>query len=118
MTFGHGGARENTGGHHVLTPERAAARADFELERARHERVKREAREYALAQQRAQYLPRATQRAAAETAYAVLSQSLRALPDRIEAAGLGADVAREVGVQINDALDELREAFGRMTAPQ
>jgi hypothetical protein len=116
MSFNnHGGAREGTGGHFVLSPERAAIRIEFEAEQARHERVKREAREYDLAQLRAQYLPREAQQAAAATVLAVLTHSLRAIPGRLESLGLGAEVAKETAAQIDDALVEVAAAFDRMT---
>ena len=75
MTAGHwGGARENSGPKKAgyVMPE---GRADFERERADHERVKREQREFKLAVEKGQYTPREAVQQAASTALAVLTPS-------------------------------------------
>lgn len=65
------------------SPEEAAQRS-YEQERAAHETVKREEREFKLAIMRGEYLPREAQRQAAATLVAVLTQGLRSIPDNIE----------------------------------
>jgi phage terminase Nu1 subunit (DNA packaging protein) len=65
------------------SPE-ADAQRSYEQERAAHETVKREEREFKLAIMRGEYLPREAQRQAAATLVAVLTQGLRSIPDNIE----------------------------------
>ena len=122
MALGHGGAREGAGrprgtaGGDKLNAERAVSRADFENERALHERVKREEREFEFAVKRGEYLPRAVQQSAAATALAVLTQSLRSIPDNLERTlGLAPEAVELVAQQIDDGLAEVAAAFRMMT---
>lgn len=117
MALGHGGAREGAGRPAGSTPpERATARADFEQERARHEKIKADEREFEFAIKRGEYLPRVSQQAAAATALAVLTQSLRSIPDNIERSlGLGPEAVEQIAVQIDSALAEVALAFKAMT---
>lgn len=82
---GWGGYREGSGRKPNGYPE-SPERKDFEAERALHEKVKREQREFKLAQERGEYLPRAAVRQASATAVALLSQALQSLPDNLERA--------------------------------
>lgn len=118
MAFDHGGAREGAGrpAGSATNPERAAARAEFETERAEHERVKRLEREFEFAIKRGEYLPRDAQRSAAATALAVLTQALRSVPDNLERSlGLAPEAAEQVGIEIDNALAEVAAAFKAMT---
>lgn len=111
-----GGAREGAGGAGRVSPERAAARLDFENERALHERVKREEREFEFAIKQGAYLPRAVQQSAAATALAILTQSLRSVPDNLERSlGLGPEAVEAIAIQIDEALAEVALAFKAMT---
>lgn len=118
MTHGHGGARAGAGrpAGSATNPERAAARADFETERAEHERVKRLEREWEFAVKRGEYLPRVVQQSAAATALAVLTQALRSIPDNLERSlGLAPEAVEMVAQQIDDGLAEVAAAFRAMT---
>lgn len=122
MALGHGGAREGAGrprgsvGGDKLNAERAAARYDFEAERARHERIKADEREFEFAVKRGEYLPRAVQQSAAATALAVLTQALRSIPDNLERTlGLAPEAVEMVARQIDDGLAEVAAAFRAMT---
>lgn len=95
---------------------RGQAKADFDVEKALHERVKREEREFEFGIKQGHYLPRAVQQSAAATALAVLTQSLRSIPDNLERSlGLGPETVEAVAVQIDDALAEVALAFKAMT---
>jgi hypothetical protein len=92
------------------------ARADFEQERAEHERVKKEQRAHRLAVERGEFLPRAPIRQASATALAVLTQSLRSIPDNLERKlALPPDVVEQLAVEIDAALSECAAAFRAMT---
>ena len=92
------------------------ARADFEAERARHEKIKADEREFEFAVKKGEYLPRDIQRQAAATAIAVLTQSLRSIPDNLERSlGLAPETVEAVAIQIDEALAEVAAAFKAMT---
>jgi hypothetical protein len=117
VALGHGGAREGAGRPRGgADPERTAAKVDFEVEKALHEKVKREEREFNFAVTRGEYLPRESQQTAAATALAVLTQSLRSIPDVLERTlGLGPETVEQIGVHIDNALAEVAAAFKTMT---
>ena len=113
---GWGGARAGAGAKPdgYVPP---AGRADFELERAEHERVKREQREFKLAVEKGEYLPRAAQQQAAATALAVLTQSLQSIPDNLERiCGLTPKQAETAQGLVDKALNELATAFNARRA--
>ena len=111
----HGGYRPGSGGFHRLTPERTAAKRDFEQERARLEGLKADEKEIDLAIKRGEYLPRAAQQQAAATALAVLTQSLRSIPDNIERTlGVDPSVVESIAQQVDAALAECAVAFKAM----
>lgn len=115
MTAGTwGGARPGSG---PKPPgyEPSEERLDYERERADHERVKRLEREFNLAVKQAQYLPREAVGQASATALAVLTQSLRSIPDNLErACGLTPQQAEQAQQVIDAALAELAAAFRSM----
>jgi hypothetical protein len=117
MAFGHGGAREGAGRPvGAPDPDRAANRADFEEQRARHEKIKADEREFEFAVKKGEYLPRVAQQAASATALAILTQSLRSIPDNLERSlGLNPEAVEQVAIQIDDALAEVAMAFKAMT---
>jgi hypothetical protein len=103
-------------GGDALRPERTKAKADFEFEKARHERVKADKAEFDFAVQQGQYLPREVQQSAAATALAILTQSLRSIPDNVERSlGLGPEAVEQIAIQIDEALAEVALAFKTMT---
>lgn len=117
-----GGARRGSGPKPAgwQPPEFDAGTGDgstitFEAERARHEKVKREQREFKLAVERGEYLPRAVQAQAAATALSVLTQALRTLPDTLERVCALTPEQAEVAQQTVDAaLNEVAGAFRAM----
>lgn len=120
MALGHGGARAGAGrkavGGDALNAERAGVRADFEQERARHEKIKADEREFEFGVKKGEYLPRVAQKQAAATALAVLTQSLRSIPDNVERSlGLAPEVVEQIAIQIDEALSEVATAFEAMT---
>ena len=95
---------------------RGAAIAEFNEQKARHERLKADEREFNLEVSRGNYLPRDVQRQASATALAVLTQSLRSIPDNLEREfSLKPEVAEAIAVQIDSALAEIAGAFKAMT---
>lgn len=114
MSGGWGGYREGAG---AKPPgyEPSAERVDFERERAEHEKVKREQRQFKLAVEMGEYLPREAQRQASATALAVLTQSLRSLPDTLErVCSLTPEQADLAQQAVDAALLELATAFRSM----
>lgn len=114
MSGGWGGYREGAGAKPPgWTP--SAERVDFERERAEHERVKREQREFKLSVERGEYLSRVAVGQASATALAVLTQALRSVPDNLErACGLTPEQAEEAQAMIDAALSEVAAAFKAM----
>ena len=112
---GYGGYREGAG-RKPAGYEHPAERIEFEKERAEHERVKRLQREHALAVSTGQYLLRDDVRQASATLLAVLSQSLRSLPDNLERRlSLPPPVVEAIAAEIDSALGELGIALKSMT---
>lgn len=119
MALGHGGAREGAGRPPKVGGDslpRTGAKADFEFEKARHEKLKADERELELEIRRGNYLPRDVQRQASATALAVLTQSLRSVPDNLERMfSLPPPVVESIAIQIDSALAEVAQAFKAMT---
>ena len=115
MAGAHGGLREGAG-RKPPGYEHPAGRADFELERAEHERVKREQREFKLSQDRGEYSPRVAVRQAASTALAVLTQSLRSIADNCERQNpsLPPETLEMIERQVDQSLAEVFAAFKSM----
>ena len=115
MSSGWGGARRNTGPK-APGSEEADIQVRYDEERALHEKVKREQREFQLAVEKGEYLPREIQRQAASTALATLTQSLRSIPDNLERTlALQPVVVQSIAEQIDLALAELAQALRAMT---
>lgn len=115
MAGAHGGQREGAG-RKPLGYEHPEGRADFELERAAHEKVKREQREFALARERGEYVARAAVQQASATALAVLTQSIRSIPDNCERQlALAPEVVELIQQQIDAALSDAAAAFRAMS---
>lgn len=89
----------------------------FDRERAMHERVKREEREHKLAVARGEYLPRVVVQQASATALAVLTQSLRGIPDLLErSCNLTPGQAEAAQQTVDAALAEVAKAFEQLAA--
>jgi len=117
MALGHGGAREGAGRPSgPADPDRAQAKVDYEVEKARHEKIKADEREFEFGIKQGEYLPRVAQQTAAATALAILTQSLRSLPDNLERRlDLGPETVEQIAVEIDNALAEVAAAFKAMT---
>lgn len=117
MAGAHGGYREGAG-RKSADHKPSGAQVDFERERADHERVKREQREFKLAQERGEFVSRAAVRQASATALAVLTQSIRSIPDNCERQlALSPDVVELIEKQLDAALSEVSAAFRAMAGP-
>ena len=91
-------------------------RLDYEAARARNEAAKADLNELELAIKRGEYVPRAEVQAATATALSALSQTLRSVPDNLERTlGITPELAQEVGVQIDAALDDVANRFEELT---
>lgn len=113
MANGWGGAREGAG-NKPAGYEPPQAKLDFEVERAAHEKVKREQREFKLAQERGEYVPRAAVRQASATMLAVLSQ-IRSIPDNCERQfALSPEVVELMQQTIDASLSEVAAALKAM----
>jgi hypothetical protein len=112
-----GGARPGAGRKPAgyVEPPKPPAVIDFERERAEHERVKREQREFKLACDKGEYIARAEVAQAATTAVSVLTQSLRTLPDTLErTCSLTPEQAARADEIVDAALTEVAAAFRLM----
>lgn len=109
-------AGNHRSGRRPRDEETSAAMVDLDEQRARHEKIKADQREFKLATERGEYLPRADQRVAASTALAVLTQSLRSIPDNCERKlNLAPEVVEAMAREIDAALAEVAAAFKAMT---
>lgn len=105
-----GGARPGAGmpAGYVKPQERV----DYDVARARNELAKAELNELDLAIKRGEFVDRGSVREMAATALATLAQTLRSVPDNIERKmGASPEIAVEVGELIDNALDDIANAF-------
>jgi hypothetical protein len=112
-----GGARAGAGRppKGYVPPEPTTDQANFEKERAEHERVKREQREFKLATEKGEYLHREHVAQASATALSVLTQSLRSIPDNLErVCSLTPEQAELAQQAVDSALLEVSTAFRAM----
>lgn len=108
---GWGGARKGAGAKPAGW-EPPPERVDYEAARARNEAAKADLNELELAIKRNEYVLRASVQEATATALSALSQTLRAVPDNLERKlGVSPDVALEVGLLIDAALDDVASKF-------
>lgn len=111
---GWGGARPGSGrkpADYQAPPEKV----ELDQIRAEHEAVKKAEREFKLAREQGQYVPREAVRQASATALALLSQAVRSIPDNCERQlGLQPDVVAAIQDQCDAALTELAAAFKAM----
>lgn len=113
MANGHGGYRPGAGNKPAdYVP--SEAKVDLEVERAAHEKVKREQREFKLAQERGEYVSRAAIRQASATMLAVLAQ-IRSIPDNCERQfALPPETVELMQQTIDAALNEVAVALRAM----
>lgn len=117
MAGGWGGTREGSG-RKPEGYEPPPEKVDYDRERAEHERVKRKQREFKLAQERGEYLPRDAVRQASATVMAVMAQALRSLPDNLERQfALPPEVVEAISEQCDAALADLSVGLRKMAAP-
>lgn len=115
MTAGTWGGARPGAGRKGADYEPSADQQSYERERALHEAVKREEREFNLAVKQGQYIERQYVQQAAATALAVLTQSARSLPDNLErACGLTPQQAELAQQAVDAMLSELAAAFRSM----
>jgi phage terminase Nu1 subunit (DNA packaging protein) len=114
-TTGHGGYRPGAGDKPAgYVPPKE--RIDLDRERARNEKAKADLNELDLAVKRGEYVLRAEVRQATATALSALAQTMRSVPDNLERKlGVAPEVAQEVGVLIDAALDEVANQFEEIT---
>lgn len=114
MTIGRGGARPNSGPRGD-GEEKTTAQQDYDNEKARHEKIKADEREFKLAALKGEYVERSAVQQASATALSVLSQSLRSIPDNIERShALAPDVIDAIAQMVDAALMEASVAFQAM----
>lgn len=112
----NGGAREGSGRkpNGYVKPKEVQA---FDAARARNEQAKAELNELELKIKSGEYGSRAAFRQATATALASLAQTLRSVPDNLERRlGISPEIAAEVGMQIDDALNDIASEFEMMTS--
>lgn len=118
--FGWGGAREGAGRPPAdeTTPSRAEAKAEYEEQRARHERLKADKAEIELRQRMGELLERSNVELAAATAASVLVQSLRGLRDTLERKySLPIEALEAVDAEIDAALQNISVAYRALSVP-
>ena len=111
---GHGGARLGAGAKPAAyVPPKE--RIDLDKAKARNEQAKAELNELELAIRRGEFVERAAVKQFTATAFATLAQTLRSVPDNLERKlGVSAEVALEVGILIDNALNDIANAFEEM----
>ena len=113
---GHGGPRPGSGKkpNDYVKPKSVQ---DFDAARARNELAKAELNELEVKIKTNEYGSRAAFRQASATTLAALAQTLRSVPDNLERKlGVSPEVAAEVGIQIDAALNDLALEFEMMTS--
>ena len=104
---GRGGYRPNSG-RKKKEVEEEADYVSFTKAKARNESAKADLAELEYKIKTGQYVSRIAVQQASATAFATIAQSLRSIPDNLERKlGLAPEVAAEVGVLIDAALDDL-----------
>jgi len=113
-----GGARKGAGrkpADYVMPKERA----DYEEERALHEKSKRERSELAYQLELGEVVSRQAVQVAAATAFAMTAQSLRSLSDNLERKlGLDPAVAEQIELTVDAVLTDLSLALEALHAPK
>lgn len=90
-------------------------RLDFDAARARNESAKADLNELDLAIKRGEYVLRSAVQEATATALSALAQTLRSVPDNLERKlGVSPELALEVGIQIDAALNDVAAKFEEM----
>jgi beta-glucosidase-like glycosyl hydrolase len=112
------GGKRSGAGRKPVGYELSQERADYELERALHEKSKRERSELSYKIESGQVVSRQAVQQASATALAVAAQSLRSLPDNLERKlGLSPQVAEQIELTIDAILTDLSLALQAMHTP-
>lgn len=111
-----GGKRPNAGRKSAAVEAGSAdAHILYAKARAKKEAFQAQLAELEYKTKSGEYLPRADIRQAAATAYATIAQALRSIPDNLERRlGINAELAEEIGVLIDDAMNDLSSELERM----
>lgn len=118
MSLGWGGAREGAG-RKPAGYEKSEDEVSYDREKALHEQVKREQREFKLAVEKGEYLLQSAVSQASATAIALLAQSLRSIPANLErTCNLTAEQVEAAEQQIDTALAEVAKAFKALSGDQ
>ena len=113
----NGGARPGAG-RKPAGYELSEDRADYEAERALHEKSKRERSELQYKIDSGQVVSRLAVQEASATAFAITAQSLRSLPVNLERKlGLSPAIAEQIEQTIDAVLTELSAALEAMHSP-
>lgn len=116
MANGHGGYRQGAGrkpADYEPTPDQA----DLAANKARNEAAKADLNELELRIKSGEYVARVAVREETATALSTLAQSLRSVPDNLERKlGVSPEVAEEVGRLIDEALNDVADAFEQLAA--
>lgn len=111
-----GGARPGAGRPPGPTnKEKASADERYAVERAEHERIKREQREFALEVEKKRYVLADEVRQKATQCLAELAQTLRTVPDNLEREGLSIDWCQKVEAVIEAAMTTAAQNMSLMT---
>mgnify|MGYP001163370505 CR=1 FL=1 len=116
---GWGGAREGAGRPAGVPadPDRQWSKAEYDAQKARHERIKADQAEFDYLIKRGQYVERAAVVQASATAYAIAAQGLRSLRDNLERrVGLPAEVLDLVATEVDNALENVARSFKALAA--
>lgn len=105
----HGGARANSGRKSAALEGGAAdAHIVYAKSRAKKEAFAAAMAELDYKKASGQFVPREDVREAAATAFSTIAQTLRSIPDNIERKlGVTPEIAEEIGILIDDAMNEL-----------
>lgn len=115
MTIGRGGARPGSGPKSEGY-EASGSQAEYDAQKARHERIKADEREFKLAVSMGEYIERSVVQQASATVLSMLTQSLNSLADVLErSAGLTPAQARIVDDVVAAACRELANGLRAMT---
>lgn len=114
MTIGRGGYRPGSGAPDPDEPK-STAQQDYDEEKARHEKIKADEREFKLSIIQGKNVDREAVRQATATLLSVLTQALRSVPDNLERTySLDPVIVESVARQIDEALAETAVALEAM----
>lgn len=101
-----GGARPNSGPKpkgYKPPPEKV----ELDVERAQHERIKRQRAEFDFEVQKGNYVPRDVVRQATATIFSGMVQTMRSLSDNLERQGVAPELCVKVDAAVNEVLAQV-----------